>query len=392
MSVATKSPYNKRPPQNDHCIIESILSDRMGYTSACFQQQSNTPQQKLYAIETPISINEEQFDNKRLIQAATNRLRQKNLEREYQAFKSRIVEIQSQLEVIKLDTTISLNLLPNEIDENQLCFFEKRLMKHKTQLQQLLKLSHAEATTAKTNETTGTNLTSKVISSSLSSLSKSSFSSISSLLSLSFNKQPEEDSDYYSILGGSILNHQKRRKRKHQQLQKMQAQEPTVDSSEAASSLYHAENLAQPSLSSPSSAFMESSDIGTKELLVLHSIQPSKDELIKRNALDDTLSFINELKSDTDDGGFKQDIYNMISDMITKATIDPYAVYPTFISPPLPDILDDHPSLLERCISTGWRWFRFAIVMTLAIMINIKKGPQSFLHHQHGYNHFTSCY
>jgi hypothetical protein len=409
MSVATTC--SKISPQNQYIIEHfpsSILSDRLGYASTCLQQQNNTPQQTLHVIEgnlTPVSVKEEQFDKKKLIQAATNRLRQKNIEREYEAFKSRLVELQSQLEVIKLDTTISFNLLPKDFDENQLSFFEKRLNKHKTQLQQVLTLSNTETTTTKKNET-GTKLSRKMISLSLSSFSKSSFSNISSLLSFDKSRKTEEESDYYSILGGSILNHQKRRKRRHQQSQKVEdPQEPSE--AKSTSSLYYTENQVQ-----PSSIFMESSDIGTRELLVLHSIQQEqtkKDELIKRNALDDTLSFINELKSDTDDGGFKQDVYNMISDMITKAqlenkTIDQgqyyYAAeYPISVTPPLPDTFayckSNHyvnQSLLEKCISTGWRWVRFAIVMTLAIMINLKKGPISFLNHQHAYNHFTSYY
>lgn len=423
MSVASKSTFSKIAPQNQYIMEHfpsAILNDRLGYTSAYLQPQSNTPHHVFEGNFTPISIKEEKFDNKKLIEAATNRLHQKKLEREYEAFKSRLVELQSQLEVIKLDTTISLNLLPADFDENQHCFFEKRLFKHKTQLQQLLEINNTETTRVKKNET-HSKLTREMISSSLSSFSKSSLSSISSLLSLSSNNsKPEEESDYYSILGSSILNHQKRRKRRHQQSQKADdySQEPDqftaeIDSQSVSISVNSSEEQAQ-SLSSPSSIFMESSDFGTREAVVLHSIQQEqakKDELIKRNALDDTLSFINEIKSNTDDGGFKQDVYNIINEMITKVqdrnrTIDQghhyySAVYPASIpstAAPSPldyciyhhDVNEQHQGPLEGCISAGWRWVRFAIIMSLAIMINLKKGPKSFLYHQHAYNHFTS--
>ncbi|KAG2235850.1 hypothetical protein INT48_003962 [Thamnidium elegans] len=208
----------------------------------------HTPSVHYIHTNTNSVIDEEEQEKKsQLIQQATNRLRQKLLETKYETLLSQIVEIQSKLDIIKLEATISLQ----SIDANHLNHFEKRLENHKFDLENI-------------QGTTKPNTPSL---------------SLSSILSLN-------EEDYFVSIG------QKKKRRRSTRIIKQDEQ---------------------------SSSSSTSSDIGRNELIVLHSIQDSNNNgpinsscslLDKRNALDDTLSFLNDLGSD--DGGFRQDIINLL--------------------------------------------------------------------------------
>lgn len=302
-----------------------------------------------YIRSTASSIidEEEQQKRERLIQAATDRLRQKLLENKYETLMSQIVELQSKLDIIKLETSISLKSMSTE----HLDHFEKRLENHKLQLQTIVKHEEVEKNKNK-------------FSSSLSSFS----STISSILSLR-STSDEEEKDYYASLG-----HQQIRRRRHSKHQKRTSHVPivTIDDS------YY------------TTTPKESSDNGRNGLLVLHSIQDHNsqseynNDLINigtpsipstRNALDDTLSFLNDLASDSDDGGFRQDITQLLDTMhpVQQTQPRPKCFFRTqtrstcFVKKALTSI-----------VSSSWKWIRFALIMALAILINLRKGPSLF--------------
>ncbi|GAA5812263.1 hypothetical protein MFLAVUS_005713 [Mucor flavus] len=242
---------------------------------------------------------EEQEKKSQLIQQATNRLRQKLLETKYETLLSQIVEIQSKLDIIKLEATISLQ----SIDANHLNHFEKRLENHKFDLENIVV----------EKETTNTP-----------SLS------LSSILSLN-------EDDYFVSIG--------QKKKKRRRSTRIIKQNEEISASSCSSSV--------------------PSDIGRNELIVLHSIHDSNNNgpinsccslLDKRNALDDTLSFLNDLGSDDD--GFRQDII----DLLDRPTV--HINKPYFKNNPFSSLL-----------LISWKWIRFALIMTLAILINIKQGP-----------------
>ncbi|KAI9263889.1 hypothetical protein EDC94DRAFT_606430 [Helicostylum pulchrum] len=251
---------------------------------------------------------EEQEKKSQLIQQATNRLRQKLLETKYETLLSQIVEIQSKLDIIKLEATISLQ----SIDSNHLNHFEKRLENHKFDLENIVVEKAATTNTPSL--------------------------SLSSILSLN-------EDDYFVSIG-------QKKKKKRRRAARIIKQDEQLSSSSSSSS-------------SASSSVSVSSDIGRNELIVLHSIHDSNNNgpinsccslLDKRNALDDTLSFLNDLGSD--DGGFRQDII----DLLDRPTV--HINKPYFKNNPFSSLL-----------LISWKWIRFALIMTLAILINIKQGP-----------------
>lgn len=308
-----------------------------------------------YIHSTASSMIDEDEQQKRdkLIQAATNRLRQKLLENKYETLMSQIVELQSKLDIIKLETSISLK----SMNTDHLDHFEKRLDNHKLQLENIVNNDKIQVEKNKNNR----------FSSSLSSFS----STISSILSLR-STTDEEEKDYFASLGG----HQQKRRRRQSKHQEITCHEPIVNIDDN----YYITK--------------DSSDIERNGLLVLHSINDNKSQsdynngVIKnsttsllstrntlgtRNALDDTLSFLNDLASDSDDGGFRQDIIQLLDTMHHNDN----SCSPTskcqntrrncFVK-----------NALTNLVSSGWKWIRFALIMTLAILINLKKGPSLF--------------
>jgi hypothetical protein len=245
--------------------------------------------------------------------------------------------MQSKLDILKLEASISIQ----SMDTQHLDHFEKRLENHKLQLQSI----HMSSSNPKRETIVKSN------SSSLSSFS----STISSVFS--FNKAREEEKeveeaeDYFAILG-----HGRQKRRKRQKFSSSNSNTTTSTSTDSleSSSLY---NNTIP-------------DTGRKGLLVLHSIhqQPETNE---RNAFDDTLSFLNDLASDSDDGGFRQDIIELLD------TIH-YNNHHNSDSLSFKSIPVNKNGIFKSILYTSWKWTRFFLIMILAILINLKRGPSLF--------------
>lgn len=398
-----------------------MTENRMGEFNTCLQQANSpySPYHRTTAsyLKTPLSTcsivdDDEQIKRNKLIQAATNRLRQKRLEVKFQAMMAQIVEMQSQLDIIKMDTSTSLQLLPSSnISETQLLHFEKRLVHHEMELQHILQCKKEDAepidkkpTSSSSSSSSPSSLASS-ISSLLSSCSKNSNNNKGSVLR-------EEESDY-SILGGSIQHHQKRRKRRYYQQKKeqhgcMQSNAHTTTStvSSLSSSDFNAtltsydssENYDSSNESVVSSFDSYNStdnsilvqplhqeldtDTGNRhELLVLHSIFQSAVHVEKeekeeqdRNPLDDVLSFLNEISLNNNDDKFIRDIYEILDHQQPEFTQKLSVATSTSTTAGSSSL-----NTLKYLLSKGLQWIRFTIVMTLAIMINLKKGPKSFL-------------
>ena len=119
-----------------------------------------------------------------------------------------------------------------------------------------------------------------------------------------------------------------------------------------------------------------------KGLLVLHSIQNSTMDVInKRNAFDETMSFLNDLASDSDDGGFRQDIIQLLDTIHytnhsnSNHHIDTLSTTTASSLSPSPDHTISIKDMGCAILYTTWRWLRFALIMMLAIMINLWNGP-----------------
>ncbi|KAL7310601.1 hypothetical protein PS15m_010083 [Mucor circinelloides] len=356
---------------------------------------------------------DEQAKRNKLIQAATNRLRQKRLEIKLQAMMAQVVEMQCQLDIIKLDTSTSLQLLPSSnMSETQLSHFEKRLAQHKRDLQHVFQCSSKKEDPSSTIEPKETK-TSSTISSLLSNILYSKSNKDSHVVMM----REEQDSDY-SILGGSIHHHQKRRKRRHYQQHGSMQNHVDDTSSSSSSPLAATTTTTVTSASSSGLSIEKDNDVMSSEyteatssvcwpsfdmmsdnnsilvqplhqevitnarnrheLLVLHSIHPSaipaaseiSKAAVDRNALDDVLSFLNDTELNANNDRLVRDIYEILE--------QEYA----FHKPPTATQLNvTFPvlNLLRNMLDKGKKWIKFALVMILAIIINLKKGPESFL-------------
>lgn len=389
-------------------------------------QQQPTPQEQQH-------IDQEKKDQ--LIQAATSRLRQKLLEHKYQKLMSDIVEIQSKLDIVKLEASISLQSMDNHL---HLDHFEKRLENHKLQLQSIIMASITSSSPYPKREMMVLN--NRSISSSLSSFS----STISSVLSSFTDKDVEEESepeDYFAILGHGSNSQKKRRKRQKMTQHNTVVYDIDSHASSSASDRSHdsnhlVDNNITPITSNANSSVVTSCcnghvkydesdsdvstpflnvknkvvvpEIGRKGLLVLHSIHQENNGLIKqedkeeRNALDDTLSFLNDLASDSDDGGFREDIIQLLDTMHYSNHCQPempscrsisscssfsasksnllYRPAPPYHSPFIHSSYSHRrrgflKSTFYSILNTSWKWIRFALVLTLAISINLRRGP-----------------
>ncbi|KAK4512737.1 uncharacterized protein ATC70_003443 [Mucor velutinosus] len=350
---------------------------------------------------------DEQAKRNKLIQAATNRLRQKRLEIKLQAMMAQVVEMQCQLDIIKLETSTSLQLLPSSnISETQLSHFEKRLAQHRADLQHVFQCSskrEESVATMKPKETKASSTISSLLSNILCSKSNNN--------GVMMRKEQQPDSDY-SILGGSIHHHQKRRKRRHsQQHGSMQnnvvgISSPTTITTSASSSASSMklngddDGIGPGSTETTSSVCWPSFDMmsdnnsmlvqplhqevitnarNRHEILVLHSIPPfsiqaaseSSKSAVDRNALDDVLSYLNDIELNTHDDRLVRDIYEILEQEYTFSKL-PTATQRTSI--PFPAF-----HLLQKLLDKSMKWIKFVIVMIIAILINLKKGPKSFL-------------
>ncbi|KAI8645509.1 hypothetical protein BD408DRAFT_411561 [Parasitella parasitica] len=394
---------SKIMPESNHPFM---TEDRLEIFNTCLQQ-TNSPLSTFYrtaSIKTPLSTcskinsgivdDEDEQIKKKLIEAATNRLRQKRLEIKFQAMMAQIVELQCQLDIVKMDASISLQSLPTSvISETQLAHFEKRFAHHKMELQCILQRKEDAKPIKKTP-------------------ASSPFlgASISSLLSLcsKSNKSDDmmEDESYYSVLGGSIHHHQKRRKRRHNQQKKhtvfMQnneaapapapapaAQASTLRSEAispyVSSDVIENSNESITASSSCSCEYSENNSISNKpfyrdttdrhESLMLQSsnrptMRSQEQDEQHRNTLDDVLSFLNDIaeKNVNDDDGFIQDMYDILDQQ--KLQQPPHTVRAAMATSIF--------HVLKYFSSRGLKWIKFAIVMALAIVINLKKGPNLF--------------
>lgn len=359
---------------------------------------------------------DEQAKRNKLIQAATNRLRQKRLEIKLQAMMAQIVEMQCQLDIIKLDTSTSLQLLPSSnISETQLSHFEKRFAHHRADLQRIFQSSSSSkreesSASMKPKEAKASSTISSLLSNILYSKSNNNKSN-----GVMMREEQQQDSDY-SILGGSIHHHQKRRKRRHyQQHGSMQnnvvgtsSPPATTITTTAATSSASSDDMQDNDSSSPGStettssvcwsSFDSASDGSSilvqplhqevitnarnrHELLVLHSIPPfsiqaaseTSKSVIDRNALDDVLSFLNGIELNTHDDTLVRDIYDILEQEYA------FDKLPAPTTPPMSTTSFPVFHLLQKLLDKGMKWIKFAIVMLLAIAINLKKGPKLFL-------------
>lgn len=431
------------------CIVQPIP-----LSSPQQQQQQPTPQEH---------IDQEKKDQ--LIQAATSRLRHKLLEHKYQKLMSDIVEIQSKLDIVKLEASISLQSMNNH--NFHLDHFEKRLENHKQQLQSIIMASITSSSSPSPSPYPKTDMLAlnhrRSISSSLSSFSSTISSVLSSFTEKDVEEGETEPEDYFAILGhgrsSSSSSLKKRRKRQKMMMTTTTSYDadsyassssdhshdsnPLVtdnnnitpitsnvnssvatscccssnvdDDSSDVSTPYHGNNV------NVKNKVVAAPEIGRKGLLVLHSIHHpqeknnngliKQDNIEERNALDDTLSFLNDLASDSDDGGFREDIIQLLDTMHNNnhchysplpcrsisSSFSAAPQYNNIFRPPPPAAAapaaaavpfvyscNHHRRRLSRgflkstfysMLNTSWKWIRFALVLTLAILINLRRGP-----------------
>ncbi|OBZ88504.1 hypothetical protein A0J61_03444 [Choanephora cucurbitarum] len=256
----------------------------------------------------------------------TWRLLQRSLERKYQCFMAQLVELQSQLEIIKLDTSISFQSLSagtysQTTSSLQLGQLERRLEGHQHSLNQLiLSLVKDELVTSKPRSKPS------VIP------KESDQSSVFSFCESETDQQNE--GDWYCSLSDYPVR--PRRKRKLYHVSKQQ-------------------KFTQDSICLDTTSTVSSLAVGDNQLV----------DLDHRNALDETLSFLDKLASDTDDGGFRYDMCRLLEAEETKDFDD--------------TIQTVHKvNLIQRILYASLRWARYTLVLALAIMINLKKGPHLF--------------
>lgn len=337
-------------------------------TSFCIQQ-SNTDFRK--NLEKPGYLRSnndmnEAVDKNILIEQATNRLRQKVLESKLKSFISSLVEIKSRLEIIKLETSISLQLLPTASDsimtELQLEHFEKRFINHVQSLKTLIPpqkydkidnlvvekqvpstLSETPTdnsiTTASTFSETNTS-SSSANTSSMDYRDKKQqiniLSHISSMLYGDNNNVLESD---YSILGE--YDHQKRisKRKKFYQHQNDLLNYNILSAQQSSSS----SSLSQDILHS-----------------FIHRDTPHIDNA-SRNAFDDVLSYINDNTSDIE---FRDDLSELLAS-------------PLF-SHPQEKKQKQKKGLFKQILSTSIKWIRLTLVMFLAVLIYLKRRSYSY--------------
>jgi hypothetical protein len=348
-----------------------------------------------------------------LIQAATTRLRQRLLEQRFESFTAQVVELQSRLEMIKIDTTSSIKCMGaiENLSEQQFTIFEKRLDAHKEDLDICLTRKRIPATNVLKNNKNDQ----KAEKSSLSCLSKASFSSLSSMF-LSQKSSLNEDESEYDHLGTKP----RLTRRKRQQLKRLYENSLTEDSADDSSVWsgsipeYHPpqkeneKDDGQTSIKPFPFDFKKSNltenttdlystsvdSIDSVKDLPIHpyefhidyntilSSAVSRTSLSRynqeeRNALDDALSFLNDLASDADDGGFGDDIYKLLD---LRHSFTPCSLESGSHIPPLHHVSNKKRpnfilSTIESCLCGGLKWFNFLLVMSVAVAIALRRGP-----------------
>ncbi|KAI8339303.1 hypothetical protein BD560DRAFT_450817 [Blakeslea trispora] len=236
----------------------------------------------------------------------TWKLLQKSLEKKYQCFMAQLVELQSQLEMIKLDASISYESLSTDAHDSLLYRqLESRLDEHQHKLSQLV-LPLVKTKLLETSEVASNQR--------IPAETNSNTSSISSF----YESDQQQHSDWY--------------------------QSPVESKHITKQPSAHHSGCTPSTLSS--------------------FINYPQSHLNHRNALDETLSFLDALASDTDDGGFRHDLSRLL-----KTEQDYQHAIQTV----------HHINLIQRVVYSSLKWARYALVLILAIIINLKKGPDMSL-------------
>ncbi|KAG1379097.1 hypothetical protein G6F60_005821 [Rhizopus arrhizus] len=242
-----------------------------------------------------------------LIKAATDGLQQQSLLNKYKSLMSDLVVMQSKIEILRIDITASVKAIESkegQLSQPLLVHFEKRYENHQSDLKHLTYLPHVPLSP----------------SSSTTSFSQSSieYSPTSSTHSLT---QP----DHLTLASEDDPSHQ-----------------TVLSLASSHAFLDH----------SPTPSELHQDHLSTSSSLPLH---PPNSRSNERNALDDTLDFLDTLS--VDDGGFRKDLLNLL---------DRY----------------EKPQKKKRCFLRRslntlalftWQWIRFMMVMSLAILISLRQ-------------------
>ncbi|KAG1136162.1 hypothetical protein G6F37_006620 [Rhizopus arrhizus] len=238
-----------------------------------------------------------------LIKAATDGLQQQSLLNKYKSLMSDLVVMQSKIEVLRIDITASVKAIESkegQLSQPLLVHFEKRYENHQSDLKNLTYLPYVPLSP----------------SSSTTSFSQSSIES-SCLPNHSLTLVSDDDPSHQTVLS-------------------LESSHATLDHS-------------------PTSSERHQHNLSTSSELHQDSLQPPNSLSNERNALDDTLDFLDTLS--VDDGGFRKDLLNLL-DRYEK----PQAKKRCF---------------LKRSLNTlalfTWQWIRFMIVMSLAILISLRQ-------------------
>jgi hypothetical protein len=245
-----------------------------------------------------------------LIKAATDGLQQQSLLNKYKSLMSDLVVMQSKIEVLRIDITASVKAIESkegQLSQPLLVHFEKRYENHQSDLKNLTYLPYVP-------------------------LSPSSSTTSFSQSSIEYSPTPCTHSltqpDHLTLASDDDPS--------HQSVLSLESSHALLDHSPTPSELH------QNHLSTSSELPQDN----------LHSLNSLSNE---RNALDDTLDFLDTLS--VDDGGFRKDLLNLL---------DRYEKPQT-----------KKRCFLKRSLNTlalfTWQWIRFMIVMSLAILISLRQ-------------------
>ncbi|KAG1473107.1 hypothetical protein G6F56_001138 [Rhizopus delemar] len=261
----------------------------------------------IYSEPDTIKSFQEDKINNLLIETASQQLRQNSLLKEYEDLTSEIVVMQSKLEVLRMDMTAAVKAMysKGDLSEPLLIHFEKKLENHQSDL---------------------TSLTWQY-------LSPSPTSTVSSFTQSTFNEFPSNQSTQPSeSIQEDCLPY-------------------TVSNEHTLADISIAQSESQNEYIPPS----HSTPPPSETILTTESLQS------ERNALDDSLSFLDTLSVNTDDGGFRQELLYLIDQYDHSKKEAPKR----------------KRGLIKRSIvflfMTIWHWIKFAIIMTLAIIISLRQ-------------------
>ncbi|KAI7879744.1 hypothetical protein K492DRAFT_208009 [Lichtheimia hyalospora FSU 10163] len=364
---------------------------------------------------------ETQFDQQRLkdqlIEKATARLRRRLLEERLSNVMHNVIEMQSQLEFLRVDAAATIDAVANMDDDNgnQQCrleALERRLQAHQDQLDQLKKQNDAVATATTTTTTSAatdenstvcdkpastfgfsmSRLSSLSLMSSLFSRSNSSISSHSSY-PMEQDRGDDDDDDCCSVASFMTEEQQRTHRLRRMRLQRQQPysrscmRETNYDSDEDSDNscddvLSDIGTLSSASSLSRPRALYEVAPAFAKRLHEhRHPLSPTTPKEYfyeERNVLDDAMSFLDSLSDNADDGGFGQDM-----DFLLR--------HPDLCCRPLSEIQETMTEIQRRESQTtlsqwtqaacaqSWKWYKFLNVLTAAVMISVLKGPDDML-------------